>query len=107
MARKRPSDRHPANLRAVPGAGGGKRDRDHLRSVPDRPQLLPPVVSGDDDDPEVDPLGGRARRLPLDRTRKGPRDGRAERDWSAREGLGVDPAEDAAQGAERGRRGSW
>jgi hypothetical protein len=56
VTRKRGSDRHPARLRSVPaGKAGRERDAEHLRAVPDPPRVLPTLVPGDDEDPEVDP----------------------------------------------------
>ncbi len=55
MTRKRGSDRHPARLRSVPDGDGDTRSRDHIRAVPDPPRVLPTLVPGDDEDPEVDP----------------------------------------------------
>ena len=53
MTRKRHSDRHPAGIRSSPDKG--TRGRAHLRAVPDPPHLLPTLIAGDDEDPEVDP----------------------------------------------------
>jgi hypothetical protein len=55
MARKRGSDRHPASPRSLARVHGQARNRGHLRAVPDPPLLLPTLVPGDDEDPEVDP----------------------------------------------------
>jgi hypothetical protein len=65
MARKRGSDRHPANLRSVPD-GHGESSGGHLRAVPDLPRLLPTLVPGDDEDPEVDPFEVFEMSLPVE-----------------------------------------
>jgi len=66
MTRKRGSDRHPARLRSVPDDDGDARGRGHIRAVPDPPRVLPTLVPGDDEDPEVDPWEVLEMSLPLD-----------------------------------------
>ncbi len=70
MTRKRDSDRHPAHLRSLRNDDRGKRDRGRIHAVPDPPRLLPTLIAGDDEDPEVDPweVRQRAQRLRSDAT---------------------------------------
>jgi hypothetical protein len=39
----------------VPDDDGKARSGEHLRAVPDPPHVLPTLIAGDDEDPEVDP----------------------------------------------------
>src|SRR5207247_407001 len=55
MTRKRGSDRHPATLRSSSDGDDEAQGRAHLRAVPDPPRLLPTLIAGADEDPEVDP----------------------------------------------------
>jgi len=50
MTRKRDTSRHPS----------------HLHAVPDLPRVLPTLVPGDDEDPEVDPYDVFEMSLPME-----------------------------------------
>ena len=62
MTRKRSMGQHPTSLRSV-------RDHGHLHAVPELPPVLPTLVPGDDEDPEVDPYDVFEMSLPLETLR--------------------------------------
>jgi hypothetical protein len=97
MTRKRGSDRHPAHLRSVPNGHAEARDRVHLRAIPDPPRLLPTLVPGDDEDPEVDPWEVLEMSLPLDTLVMMQRQGISVRDVLDGKVPGLDPDEIVAK----------
>ena len=65
MARKRGSDRHPANLRSNAGSRGDAQARGHLRAVPDLLPILPTLIPDEEDEP-LDELDVVMANLPME-----------------------------------------
>jgi hypothetical protein len=100
MTRQPGSDRHPASLRSVPAGIGEEHGRDHIRVVPDPPPVLPSLVAGDDDDPEVDPWEVLEMSLPSETLVMMQRQGISVQDVLDRKVPGLDPNEIVAKAME-------
>src|SRR5712691_5226859 len=98
MTRKRGSDRHPARVRKPLDGDDATHGRAHLRAVPDPPRLLPTLIAGDDEDPEVDPWEVLEMSLPTETMQMLRDTGRTVRDVLDGKVPGLDPDEIVAKG---------
>jgi hypothetical protein len=93
--RTRPSSTtSPRHATQNPGSRG------HIRSVPDPPRVLPTLVPGDDEDPEVDPWEVLDMSLPLDTLIMMQRQGISVQDVLDGKVPGLDPDEIVAKAME-------